>query len=1193
MILKKLTATGFKSFADKTEFDFDRGITCIVGPNGCGKSNVVDAIKWVLGEQSAKSLRGKNMLDVIFNGSGTRKSGNMAQVDLTFDNGDGTLAIDQSEVVITRRLYRSGESEYLINKQPARLKDIRELFLDTGIGVDAYSVIEQGRVDLMLQANPQERRAIFEEAAGINKYKHQKKEALRRLDRVNQNLQRVQDVVEELEKRLRSVKLAAGKARNYETYVGRLRELRSRHALSEYHRLRVSHDELSKAAAELHDRVTSIRTDLSSNEARTSETNVRIVDAEREIQSVESRLTAVQTQISAHQERIAASERRIADQQGLLDRSRERLSQFDEQVAALTARTMSQREAAAAIETELAATSEEQGRCQEEDTACAHELNEKKSALDEAKESIFELARRTSQLHNEIQGMGIQRESLVAQRSKLSARAEEISTALGAANQARAQRDARRSEIDTVVGEKTQTLEETRSRMAEAARQRSALIDQIAAAKEHRSGLESRRQLLEEMDARHEGLLAGAREILERRDADGEGATFGYVLGAVGELFETDVSHARLVEAVLGHLETCLVVTERELLVGDMDRLEELSGRVQAFCLDSIPPYIGSPDLSSQEGFVAHMLDWVRVPESCGRLARHLLGRTYVVQSLDAAARMSRLDPGARFVTLDGVVCEADGRVGIGALGSDTGLISRRSELRELTRELEEVAGRIERMAAEMQSRDSEVSHLEQMQQDLRTALYQINTERVEVQAAISSLETTIKQLEAERPHVLSDIETLTTRLAEIDAKESDAKQSLVVVEQRYLDAEQLSGRLQTEMEELSTRRQAISERITSLRVRVGELSQRRSSVAETLRELEAAAIQLDADRRRAERDVTEAQERIEQSLQQIEEARATLAELTEENASLLHKSMSLRQERDGLREVGEQLVRDARRLRNDLESVEADLHEREIKLQEARVRIEDLTARIAEELSVDLAVQYETYAPDTEEDWPAIEAEINDLRQKIERLGNVNLDAIREQEELEERLAFLTTQLEDLRTSEKQLTALIERLNKESEQRFVETFNAVAEHFSKLFKKLFGGGKAEIMLMDMNDVLECGIEITARPPGKEPRNISQLSGGEKTMTAIALLMAVFRSRPSPFVLLDEVDAALDEANNMRFNNVVREFVELAQFIVITHSKRTMSVGDVMYGVTMQEAGVSKRVSVRFDDERQTGAAVA
>ncbi|MCG8407262.1 MAG: chromosome segregation protein SMC [Phycisphaerales bacterium] len=1185
MILKKLTATGFKSFADKTEFDFDRGITCIVGPNGCGKSNVVDAIKWVLGEQSAKSLRGKQMLDVIFNGSGTRKSSGMAQVDLTFDNSDGLLPMDQTDVVVSRRLYRSGESEYLLNKQVCRLKDIRELFLDTGVGLDAYSFIEQGKVDVLLQANPTERRAIFEEAAGINKYKVRKKEALRRLERVDQNLLRVQDIVEEVEKRLRSVKLAAGKARNYQSYMQRLRELRSQYALAEYHRLRASKNELEQKTTELSDRVTQIRTDLSNNEAKTSEANVRIVDLERETQEIESRLLTVQSQITAHEERIAASERRIADQEALLERSRERLAGFDAQVQSLNDRLTAQQEEANSIESDLATVQEEQSRHQQDDTACAHELNEKKNQLDDAKENVIELVRRTSQLHNEIQGISLQREAMALQKKKLDDRDAEIARDLEQVVARQGDLEVKRDELNRVIEEKTREQEETKNRIAEAAKHRATLLEQVAAAKEYRSGLESRQDLLADMDRKHEGLHAGAREILELRDADESRQTFSYVLGAVGELFETDVSHASIVEAVLGRLETNLVVTQRDRLLADRDKLEELTGRVQSFCLDATPAPIGGPDLSGQEGFVANLLDWVQYPAECERLARHLIGRTYVVETSEAALRMTSLDPHGRFVTMGGVVLESDGSLGLGALGASAGLITRRSELRGLAKELEEVAERIERLTDELQQSESKVDQLEARQHELRGAIYDANTDRVETQAALSSVEDTVRQLSEERPLIASEVAVLVSRLQELEEQETSTNQTLSVVEQRHKDAEQQTGQLRTEIDGLTSKRDAIAEKITAARVRVGELSQRRSSVAEAMRELQAAKIQLDADREKANRDVVEAQERIDQSHRQIAEARSTLEQLNNENAELSGKNTSIRQERENLREAVDQYAHEAKQLRGDLEQVETELHEQQMKLQEVRVRVEDLVARIAEELSVDLEEQYKDYQPDEEQDWPAVEGEIDQLRQKIERLGNVNLDAIREQDELETRLEFLTNQLNDLRASERQLQTLIDKLNTESEQRFLETFRAVQGHFSALFKKLFGGGKAELSLMDENDVLECGIEVMARPPGKELQSISLLSGGEKTMTAIALLMAVFRSRPSPFVLLDEVDAALDEANNVRFNNVVREFVELSQFIVITHSKRTMSMADVMYGVTMQEAGVSKRVSVRFEED--------
>ena len=1186
MILKRLTATGFKSFADKTEFDFGPGITCIVGPNGCGKSNVVDAVKWVLGEQSAKSLRGKQMMDVIFNEVGSRQSAGMAQVDLTFDNSDGRLPIDQTEVVVTRRLYRSGESEYLLNRQTARLKDIRELFLDTGIGVDAYSLIEQGRVDQLLQSNPHDRRLIFEEAAGISKYKLRKKEAQRRLENVDQNLLRIQDIIDEVEKRLRSVKLAAGKARNYQAYRQQLQVLRSRYALSEYHGLRTQWSALEAEVAARIDEATRLRTDLSDNEARATAANVRVNELEREISQLDGRVLTLQSQITAQQERSAAAERRIADQSDLLAKSRDRLANHDGQVSALRQRLDEQQQAAAAIESELSAVQDRLAGLQESDRACGHELNLSQRRLEDENAGIIELLRRTSQLRNEIQAVTLQQETLSRQKAQLDERGAQIDAALSDTVARRQQWQDRLEEIDRLLADQRAALEETRARATAASERQANLLDQHAAAKEYRSGLYSRRQLLEEMDRRHEGLLTGAREILRRRDADESGGTFGYVLGAVGELFEADVAHASMVEAALGAMEKYLVVAGREQLLRDRETLTELSGGVQAFCLDAVAPALGGPDLRGQEGVIAALLDWVRYPPICEKLARYLFARTWVVESLDQARALSALDPVARFVTMEGVVWEADGRISLGSLGSDTGLISRRSELRELGRELGEVERRIATLAEQLHESESEVDHLEIVQQDLRTAIYQVNTERVEVQSQLATVEESLRQLREEQPLIASEMSILVGHLQEARVRETAGRETLTQLEERNRERERAVEELKQEIEHLHTRRAEISEELTSARVRVGELNARRSSSAEAIRQLQAEQIRLEAERDKAARDVVEAEQRIEHSRRQIEEARRALAGCSAEHDELVRQSSMRREERDGLRQAIETCAVEARQLRARLEETEADLHARQMKLNEVRVRAEELVSRIAEELGVDLEQQYEGYVPEAEENWPAVEAEIEELRQKIERLGNVNLDAIEEQAELEKRHEFLSGQYHDLRASEKQLQALIEKLNEESRQRFLETFQKVSENFSALFKKLFGGGRAEVRLLDGNDPLECGIEIIARPPGKPEQSISLLSGGEKAMTAIALLLAVMRNRPSPFVVMDEVDAPLDEANNIRFNNVIREFARESQFLIITHSKRTMSMADTLYGVTMQEAGVSKRVSVRFDDER-------
>ncbi|MEE8171276.1 MAG: AAA family ATPase, partial [Phycisphaerae bacterium] len=586
MILKKLIAHGFKSFADRTEFEFERGVTAIVGPNGCGKSNVVDAIRWVLGEQSAKSLRGKQMLDVIFNGSSTRRSSGMAQIDLVFDNSDGRLPLDQSEVIVSRRLLRSGESEYLLNKQACRLRDVKELFMDTGIGVDAYSVIEQGRVDALLQANPLERRTIFEEAAGISKFKARKKEAQRKLERVEQNLLRLQDIIDEIEKRLRSIKLAAGKARNYQQYAARLAELRSRYALAMYDRQRREQAELEQQAAALSDESTGLRTRLSDSETRTSQAQVRVAELEQEIQTVDSGVLTTQSHISAHEERITAAKQQKAERAQTLENTRARADAIERQIADLQRRLDDAEQRHGVADTEVESLQSTVLELDELERRISSELQSHRRELEDEKSGVIDLLRRTSTLNNEVENLQRQHGVLVGQKDKLAARDAEVARHLADLMARRNELESRRAELDRLVTEQTTALQEARTQAGQAAEQRAQQQERLAAAKEYRSGLQARRQTLDELDRRRDGLVAGVREVLARRDADPSGAAFGYVLGPVGELFETDVAHAGLIEAVLGAVEQFLVVASRDALLADRDVLAKIDGRVQAFCLD-------------------------------------------------------------------------------------------------------------------------------------------------------------------------------------------------------------------------------------------------------------------------------------------------------------------------------------------------------------------------------------------------------------------------------------------------------------------------------------------------------------------------------------------------------------------------------------------------------------------------------
>lgn len=1224
MILKRLIAQGFKSFADRTELDFDRGITGIVGPNGCGKSNVVDAIRWVLGEQSAKSLRGKQMLDVIFNGSGTRRSSGMAQVDLVFDNADGILPTDHTEVTVTRRLLRSGESEYLLNKQSCRLKDVRELFMDTGVGVDAYSVIEQGRVDALLQANPLERRMIFEEAAGISKFKARKKEAQRKLERVDQNLLRLQDIIDEIEKRLRSIKLAAGKARSYQQYSARLKELKSRFTLASYHELRQSQDALDAEATALSDQSTGIRTQLSDSEARGSAAQVRGNELERDISRTEAALSETQSNITGHEERIAAARHRAEEQSQALQRAEQR-------AASLAAHADTVRQQMALVEDRRAAAEAEQvalqakvAELQQAERSQASEQTAGQQQLEDEKSGVIDLLRRTSALHNEIQNLSHEGRTLAGQRERLTARDAEIAAQLSELIAQQRQLAARRDEIAQLMAEQERTLAETKARSASVTQRRTQLTDRIAGAKEYRSGLLSRQKTLEELDRRREGLLAGAREVLARRDAQknlasgqwptasadesespaqgsrltAHGSSFDYVLGPVGELFEADVSHAALVEAVLGGLEQYLVVTARDALLADRETLAGIDGRVLAFCLDQIPAAISAPDLSGQPGYVACVLDWVRVPESCARLARHLLGQTFVVESLDDARRLAEMSPpGLRFVTLDGIVWEPDGRLALGSLSASTGLISRRSELRELHGQIEEQSTRIAELSAQLSDAETEIVHLDRVQQDLRTAVYEASTERLETDLLLKRVDQDVERLTREQPIIASEVETVARQMDEAASRETRSKSELVSLEASSVERQRRIEQMQADLAETAARLRTLGEQVTQARVATGEAAQRHSALREQVQSLSQSLAQAQTEQARAAGEQRDIAARIAEAHRTADETTAALATLREEQSRLTRAAADLRAQREQVLFEVQELAGQQRQLRAELEEVESQFHDRRAKLGEIRVRLEDLVSRTREELGVELAEQYAGYTPEQEQDWAAVEAEIADLRGKIERLGNVNIDAIAEQEELEKRDEFLTGQRDDLRESQRQLTALIEKLDADSQARFTETFEQIRSHFAELFRKLFGGGRAELTLQDAANVLECGIDITARPPGKEPRSIQMLSGGEKTMTAIALLLAVFRTRPSPFTLLDEVDAALDEANNERFNRVIREFLSHSQLIIITHSKRTMAVADVLYGITMQEAGVSKRVAVRLEDESahepETHAAVA
>jgi chromosome segregation protein len=1181
MRLEKVVLDGFKSFADKTEFTFPSLITGIVGPNGCGKSNIVDAVKWVFGEQSAKSLRSGHMTDVVFSGSASRKPAGCAEVSLFLSNTDGTttgrLPLDTDEIQVTRRIYRSGESEYRINNKICRLKDIRELFMDTGVGVRAYSIIEQGQVERLLSQSPVERRYIFEEAAGVSKYKAHKEEALRKLERTEQNLLRLADILSEVAGRLRSVKLAAGKARNYLQYTQQLKELQVNYSLAEFDKIFKTANQKKNVLDETNAGFAAISAEVAREDAMLGRTGQEIIETENNINKTDNSLVAVQSKIEQQIQRIEFLRSRIKELDQRRTEAVARADKLAEQKNTFTADLEKYQTQQQENENSLKQCS---GDIEQTSREIA-ELNVRCSSLDteleDEKSGIIDIVRHTAQLHNEVQSISVYRSSLSSQKERLAGRAQVAGAELEKLLTEKAQCEARLSDIENVLGELSKNLDAKRRESESCAGKIEEDKKRLANSKEARSALASELAVLTDMENRREGVKAGAKRILENA------AQFDYVEGILADVITAHIDYAAAVEAALEDKTDAVVITSTTKLLAGKDAVDKLDGRVHFISTDKIEPFVDTVDLSGFAGIKGRLVEFVNYQPKHAPLVWALLGKTLIVDSIDAVIALSaELGPDYKFVTLKGEFISGDGLVKLGPLGRATGLISRKSRLRQLQDTIANITEEINALENQIDSAVRSGEHLGKLCKDLRTAIYEANTEKTQIASKQAILEESIRRLREEQPLIASEIDQLENQIAQSVQKEYQSKQKLQEFEAVNNERNARINQLHGEYSALKQQQQSLIDNLTDLKVSLGQITEHKQSLIQTIQSL-VTQLQANAGAvAAAESEIKSCADSAGAAQTDILACETSVSELFGEKDTKQQNSSQLHKQIDELLEqqkIHEQLLRDKRAR---MSQIEQQINELKIELGQLEVKQQDLIARVRDELQIDLLQSYTSYK-DTSVDWEKIREEIAELRGKIERLGNVNLDAIQEQDDLEQRHQFLSTQVEDLNSSKGQLQQLINRLNKISREKFAQTFEVIRGHFQQIFRKLFGGGKADVILEEAPDILDAGIEIIAKPPGKETRSISLLSGGEKTMTAIALLFAVFKTKPSPFCFLDEVDAALDEANNERFDMLLKEFQKDSQFVVITHSKRTMSIADMLYGVTMQTQGVSKKISVNFD----------
>ena len=1193
-MLKALEITGFKSFADKTRFEFPAGITVVVGPNGSGKSNIVDAIKWVLGEQSAKSLRGKEMSDVIFKGSSganSRKPAGSASATIVLDNSRGIFDFDAEEVNVTRRVYQSGESEYLINDEPCRLKDIRSLFRGTGVGTDAYSLIEQGKVERILSSSAKERRAIFEEAAGISRFKAKKIEAQRRLDRVDTNLVRLADIVDEVGSRYRSVKNQASKAAKYKDYADRLQELRTYVGLKDWRSFSEKLTGLESKIAELDQEATRLNSDLDSDQKKARET-------EAELDALSEKIIQQQELSSQTRERIAQAESQIELNQSRRSDLTERLEQLDSQIEKFGQR-----------ESEL----------QQRIGQCHHELESAQQTHDSATQRLTHLEDQVStlgieseRLHAETQqnrskhsdligliaelgkqvsGFSSQFDSVTQSRDRLQIQVNELTDNASTKQAALNELIAKKESLEVEAAESDTQLAEAREQAALSQTELSEQREKLAELNSRHAGLTQRKKVIEELEKRLEGINAGAKELLNLSRTDRSGA-LGEVVGLVADLVQVNVKHAAIVDAALGEAAQYIVVDGDRLISELENEQRKIKGRVGLIQLKS-PTTLGADpnaDLSDDPAVLGRADKLIHADDAHLGFVRKLLGGTWLVKTLADAIRLrAKRNQDVRYVSLDGEVLEADGTIIVGPKSSAVGLVSRRSELRSLSLELEELSQEIAQAKQEVVDRKKEAAGDEKRVQKLISQNTELSKALADQNSKAVATEQQLEETNQRLQQTSSELEESTGKLSELDFQLTNNRTRIASEEAAVATVLGLVQSSETGFSSVQAQLKELESDTTTAKVdlaKAGQILQDKKSRAEdTQKEIDQHQV--------SHGDLTEqtrvTREGITTASATLETAEKELAELVSKRDTIEDELTSLTEQRVEADKIRRQFSATLNEKRDRVRKVQDELHHDQMRNKQLVMERGQLAERLMEDYGIEIQSVEAADSLIEESQRPEIDEEITNLRQAIGKIGSVNMDALQELEELEARYLKLDTQYQDLVQAKEALQKIIQRINNDSRKLFVETLEAIRVNFQKLFRQTFGGGQADIVLEPDVDVLEAGIEIVATPPGKPSFNNSLLSGGEKALTAVSLLMAIFQFRPSPFCVLDEVDAPFDEANIGRFVDVLKSFLSWTKFVIVTHSKKTMTAATTLYGVTMQESGVSKRVSVRFEDVSEDG----
>jgi chromosome segregation protein len=1183
MYLSNIEIIGFKSFAHRVDMKFDAGITAIVGPNGCGKTNIVDAIRWALGEQRYSTLRSDKMEDVIFNGTKHRKPLGLAEVSLTIQNTKGILPTEYSEVTITRRVFRSGESEYLLNRVPCRLKDILDLFMDTGMGPDAYSVIELKMVETILSDKAEERRRLFEEAAGVTKYKHRRKAAYRKLESVQQDLARVNDIVKEIQKTVNSLERQAKKAEQYNELTSRLRQLEIDLLEREYAHLHSKLSPLEEQYVRAADERQHLDAVLLAEEEELDQLRSQLQEIELQLQDAQRLEASYLDEIHRHQEKILVGNERRNSLEANIER-------YEKEKADLFVQQEKLRHDAATLHYRL-----EQLRRELEDLKTVYHRTKQeqesiKKRLESQKEEVQALQDHVLELAHTLVDKGGEQERLKARIENSRGRIERANEEVAlyqkdiSASEEKIQqltvedRELRRKFVDAEAHylEREQVKKQLENEVNQLFQRSFTLKSEISRRKEK---IEFIRGLIEH----HEGYSEGARLLLEQQ----KGKQKKFV--SLAEVVAVEEKYRLAIETAFADAANYLLCeTTEDALAGVEELKKQQKGKVTFISLQRVPK-VRRMNLPTLGGGMLWATSLTKVKAPFRPIVEFLLDGVVIVNSLNEARTLVSEMAGIRCITLDGEVLTSSGLMrggGVrtdeaGLLGKEAQVEAMRQEIDTLQKELNDVTKQLENKTADYERFDIS---------PLKLAVKNIEKE-------MTAVEMQIAQFEFEKKHAQEGIER--------------NQQQQEVLQGEIQNLERLNETVLNEIRELEQEKIDLESRATTSAGHLEVIEYQYAEKTKAVNEVEVHVITLQGDIRNVERDLERNQATLQDIQVTIERREHEIRWGQEEIVKLKHENEVLAQELSSLEHHYEQhklrrqeIEQTYAEKRNHLHHIELKLkderrlhetsvntvHDLEMKISELKSNIEYLKQRAKEEFEVDLALK--TYPDDEFVDFAQRREEVKQLKEKLRLLGAINFAAFDEFKSESERLTFLTQQRDDLIEAEKSLISAIEEINNTAQRKFLETFAKIRENFSIIFKELFHSkDECDLRLEENVDPLEANIEIFAQPRGKRPTSIDLLSGGEKTLTAIALLFAIYLVKPSPFCILDEVDAPLDDSNIDRFTRILKKFSDNTQFIVVTHNKRTMEAAQALYGVTMEEEGVSKLVTVRFNEEERVRSA--